>query len=242
MKILVVNDDGYTDGLEILVRAASKYGLVYVATPYTQQSAKSHSITISNKIKFEQINPTIPGSEGSIYVHGTPADCVRVGRKFFNSHFDLVLSGINLGLNMATDILYSGTVAAAREAAVVNIPAIAISALHFNIETLDQNVVYVLDHLISNEVYKKAQLLNVNLPACNDIAGLRYTQQGSKHTHPEYTKLETNVYKTVFSTMIYEELNDTDVSADLEKYISITPLIVNQTNYKLLEELKKTLK
>jgi 5'-nucleotidase len=121
MNILVVNDDGYqAEGLGILVRALAPFGNVYVSAPKDHQSAKSHAITIKSRIETFITEP-IFGSVATLVVDGMPADATRLGLKVFNVDFDLVVSGINYGMNIAKDVLYSGTVAAALEAKVFGI-------------------------------------------------------------------------------------------------------------------------
>ena len=133
MNIWVVNDDGYqAEGIHVLVRSLEQFGQIYVSAPKDHQSAKSHGITIRSRIETFMADP-IPGSVQTLVVDGSPADATRLGLKIFNVDFDLVVSGINYGPNIAKDIFYSGTVAAAMEAKILGVPAIAISAPRTNL-------------------------------------------------------------------------------------------------------------
>ena len=122
MDLLLTNDDGWNaPGLQSLIEVAGKFGNVWVVAPRSQQSGVSHQMTFEQLMKFEK------QGERSYSLDGTPADCVRIGLSQLDMKFDWVLSGVNDGGNLGTDVYISGTVAAAREAAFSNIPAIAIS-------------------------------------------------------------------------------------------------------------------
>jgi len=127
MHILVTNDDGiYASGILTLARVAAQAGhSVVVAAPATQQSATGHRLTINESLMVHQrdIDPHFP----AFAINGTPVDCVRIGRKLTDKPFDFCLSGINDGVNVGTDLFYSGTAAAAREAAMLYLPSMAIS-------------------------------------------------------------------------------------------------------------------
>lgn len=240
MRILVVNDDGVkSPHLETIVKVASRYGFVYVAAPIEHQSATSHAITISNRIEVDE-NVFIPNSEKTIAVGGFPADCVRLGVALFEHNFDLVISGLNEGLNISTDVLYSGTVAAAREANILGLPALAISTDRGYNPNIENHVAMVLDEVIGNKLYEKYKLLNANIPRVEQIKGIKYTHQGMRLYHAEFTKIpDSNDYKITYSLMIYDEGPDADSTKLDEDYIVITPLSIDQTNYKELKSLKK---
>lgn len=240
MRILVVNDDGIkSEYLEMLVKVASRYGFVYVAAPIDHQSATSHAITISNRIEVDP-EAYVPNSEKSIAIGGFPADCVRVGLKYFDTNFDLVISGLNDGLNISTDVIYSGTVAAAREAAILGLPAIAISTERGYSERLEQKIALALDEIINNKLYLEYQLLNVNIPRTDKVKGIKYTHQGRRLFHAEYTPIpNSNDYKITYSLMVYDDGSDADSTNIDNDFIVITPLLVDQTDYEQLKRLKK---
>jgi len=163
MRILVTDDDGiYSPGLLALAEVATAFGEVRVVAPDVEQSAMGHAITISRPLYFRT---TPMGGLEAYRVNGTPADCVALGAYHWNKP-DLVLSGINLGSNLGNEIWHSGTVAAARQAALLGIPAIAFSAVmngrEPNFEALKPWVGRVLEALLREP---KPFLINVNLPS-----------------------------------------------------------------------------
>ncbi|MFA6801031.1 MAG: 5'/3'-nucleotidase SurE, partial [Acholeplasmataceae bacterium] len=159
MNILVVNDDGYeAEGLKLLVRALQPFGTIYVSAPKTHQSGKSHAITFNKRIETYFVD-TIIGSKSSLVVDGTPADATRLGLKLFNVDFDLVVSGINFGANIAKDIFYSGTVAAALEAKILGVDAIAISAPNIELPYLYDETMKLMDEIIETKIYQGEGIL-----------------------------------------------------------------------------------
>ena len=149
MNILITNDDGiYADGIIELAKAISKIANVYVVAPESQKSATGHAITIHNPIMVHKID--MGENIKSYAISGTPADCVKVGIEglFKDINIDLVLSGINNGSNLGTDVIYSGTVSAALEGFILNKPSIAISYDEVNVK---------------REIYKDASKYVVNL-------------------------------------------------------------------------------
>ena len=127
MNVLITNDDGIDfKGLRILVQVFSKIADVCVVAPEGERSSHSHHLTIKGKIRYEERK--IPYAKKAYALWGTPVDCVHMGlHAFLDEEIDLVVSGINRGANVSTDIIYSGTVAAAREAFIYHVPAIALS-------------------------------------------------------------------------------------------------------------------
>jgi 5'-nucleotidase len=127
MHLLITNDDGIqAQGILTLARVAAKAGhTVMIVAPATQQSATGHRLTINESLMVQP--RSIDPSFEAYAVNGTPVDCVRIGRKLADNPFDFCLSGINDGLNVGTDLFYSGTAAAAREAAMLYLPSMAIS-------------------------------------------------------------------------------------------------------------------
>lgn len=242
MNILVVNDDGYqSKGLEILVKALLPHGRVYVSAPCDEQSAKSHGISIGNKITIKRV-PLIAGSMDTIAVCGTPADATRVGLKFFNKEFDLVVSGINNGPNIARDVLYSGTVAAALEAKLFNINAVAISADNVEVSYLYDETLIVMNDVIKNELYNIEGILNINFPkqTIDKPQGIKYTTLGLRNFHNEYIqhKEEKDIYFIKHSINQYVEAETSDVTAFDNGFVSITPLTLDRTCYNSYNKLQ----
>lgn len=240
MNILVVNDDGYqASGLSILVRALAPFGDVYVAAPKDHQSAKSHAISIHSRIETFMTDP-IFGSSATLVVDGTPADAVRLGLKVFNVDFDLVVSGINYGSNIAKDILYSGTVAAAIEAKILGVDAIAISAPHTKLPYLYDETIKLMDEIIDAHLHVGEGILNINFP--KDIyarpKGVKITSMGKRLQHAEFIKSEKpDIFHIKGSIINYQEHETSDVSAYEDGYISITPIRIDRTHHEWMRKI-----
>ncbi len=165
MRILLTNDDGYQSlGIAILRNTLANAGhQVWVCAPDSQMSATSHSMTLTNKIVVTRYD------DQCYHFSGTPADCILygLGAKVLPGVPDLVVSGINHGYNLSTDILYSGTVGAASEAAMKGIPAIAISAMHdeSGLFPFELASAFLLEHLREfAPLCSQHTLLNINVP------------------------------------------------------------------------------
>src|SRR5690554_2553976 len=177
MRILVSNDDGiFSPGIRVLAQAAREFGEVRVVAPDVEQSGMSHAITIKRPLHYHKVQ--LDDLE-AYRVDGTPADCVALGAHNWDE-VDLVLTGINLGLNIGHNIWHSGTVAAAKQAAFLGIPAIAFSA-PFSIGA-DDYAPYM--HYISQVIkdFMKApeiMLLNVNFP--EEPKGIMWARQSVRH-------------------------------------------------------------
>ncbi|MBU1142912.1 MAG: 5'/3'-nucleotidase SurE [Firmicutes bacterium] len=243
MNILVVNDDGYqAEGLGILVRALQPFGNVYVSAPKDHQSAKSHAITIRSRIETFYTEP-IYGSTATLVVDGTPADATRLGLKVFNVDFDLVVSGINYGQNIAKDILYSGTVAAAIEAKILGVDAIAISAHRTDLPYLYDETIKLFDEILEAKLQEGPGILNINFPrdTTGRPKGVKITKMGLRLQHAEFIKSERpDIFHIKSSIINYQEHEDSDVNAFDDGYISITPLLIDRTDYKQIKAILKT--
>lgn len=244
MNILIVNDDGIkSKGLEILARALVPYGKVYVSAPAQEQSAKSHAITLASTIKIKDV-PLIPGSMRSIEVYGSPADATRAGLNLFNVNFDLVVSGINNGPNIAKDILYSGTVGAAKEAKIYGVHAIAISADGLDLPYIYDEAIKTLGEIIENKMYEIDGILNVNFPkfTFEKTKGVLITTQGRRYYHSEMIKKneKEDLYYLKGSINQYQEEEHSDVWAFNNGYVSITPLTLDRTDHNVFNKLKKS--
>jgi len=244
MNILVVNDDGYlAPGLETLVKAMALFGNVYVSAPKEGQSAKSMSITIKKNMHVFYPEPIV-GSKHMIVVDGTPADCVGIALKAFNVDFDLCVSGINYGHNVATDIFYSGTVGAAREAKFLGIPSIAFSAASVpNLEYLFDETVKLMDEMKESELYLGNYVLNINFPKTHvgKPIGVKITKLGKRHQHSDFSASKDGlVYVPNYGVTNYLEDDDSDIKAIDQGYVSITPLSLDNTNHASIKQILKT--
>jgi len=242
MNILIVNDDGMNaKGLAILAKAASNFGTVYATTTKTSQSGSSFSITIKGPLSVDFEDP-IPGTVGFISVSGTPLDALKVGLKIFDVDFDLVLTGINHGLNVAYDVNYSGTVALAYEASFNKIFSIAFSADDINANYLYDEVTRLIEEILASNDLQKAEVISVNFPRSSfkTVLGTKYTKLGKRQYHTEFVKVpDTNKYNLTSSTTYYMEDADTDVSAVENGYVSVTPLKNDRTDATILKKLNK---
>ena len=240
MNILVVNDDGIEAiGIRKLALALKKYGNVVVCAPDTGRSAAGHSIVLHGSLTFESVGVR-DGIEW-YKTSGTPADCVRLSMDLLSIPFDIVFSGVNDGLNLGTDIIYSGTVSAAREANIEGIPAVAISTDFASFSIVDYELDKVLSFIIDNQLYSKEFVLNVNFPVGSFMKskGYRFCRQGIKNFKTSFIQNTDGRYLNADSAIIYDENPDTDVYLAGQGYITFVPLQVEQTKYDSLEKLKK---
>lgn len=156
MDILVTNDDGIrSKGLVELVKALSIVGNVYVVAPDRERSGTGHAVTMHRPLRVTE--ETMPGAVTSFQVDGTPADCVKLGLEALLDHRpDLVVSGVNAGPNLGTDVLYSGTVSAAVEALIMGIPALAVSIADYSGEWLGLDAAVALAGPTAQAVQREA--------------------------------------------------------------------------------------
>jgi 5'-nucleotidase len=237
MRILLTNDDGIdSPGIKALFEVVRPLGELAISAPDKQASASGHSISLNTPFKVTQVE--WPGCSHAYKVASTPADCVRIAvLKLLPWKPDLVLSGINLGANYGTLILYSGTIAAAAEAVILGIPAVAISLTSHSYKNFSTSAQFVKKIVgwIKEKGLAPDVLLNVNVPPLETsaIKGVALTHQG-KFRHIE--DLEPHVeLKDHFSYVLNSpsepllENADSDVAKVREGYISVTPLHLDLT-------------
>ena len=244
MRILVTNDDGYlAGGLRLLAGAARELGSVYVVAPDREQSATSHSLTLHYPLRARRADDDIQ------VIDGTPTDCVvlAVG-ELLPQRPDFVLSGVNHGANLGDDVLYSGTVAAAMEATILGIPSIAVSYTGKNAEDLSGwggVLVGLLRQLLLREDFPAETLLNVNLPGVppERVEGIKVTTLGRRAYVGSLTRAADPNGREYFWIGGGESKwwgnPDSDFRAVHEGFISVTPLHLDLTNYRLLENLAR---
>lgn len=243
MRILVSNDDGITAaGLHALVEAVEPLAEVWVVAPEHEQSATSHSLSLHHPLRIRKVQ------ERRFAIDGTPADCVYVAVNHLMKDAPpaLVLSGINHGPNLADDVIYSGTVAAAMEGCILGFPAIAFSlATRRNFEF--QHAAKFAHALVKTALaatLPKRMLLNVNMPSYGPISGYQVTRLG-RHTYNadviEKEDPRGRRYYWIGGTG-YEHVKEpgTDVTAiHDERKATITPLMLDLTQHDYLEPLKQ---
>ena len=232
LKILVTNDDGVNAvGIRLLAKWAQKLGDVTVIAPKNEQSAKSHAINIHGAFEIKKV-PFIDGIE-AYSVDSTPADCVRFGVIGLKRKFDLVLSGINRGVNVGDDIVYSGTCAAVFEAARMGIKGIAFSAFFDGQEEASKYFDEAYQYIEANDLLSQNLIYNVNIP--HNPHSVRMTYQGSVYYSDEFVldpSAGEDMYRQVGEQVFDDEPNDLnrDTVAIHAGYISVTPLCGTRTN------------
>lgn len=236
MRILITNDDGIqASGLLPLAQWASKLGEVTVIAPKVEQSGKSHGIEIHKPFEVKKIN-FAPGIT-AYSLNSTPADCIRFAVLGLHEHFNLVISGINRGLNIGQDIIYSGTVGAIFEANALGIPAIAFSTSPSYYEKAISHLDEIYHYLCSNGLTEKCRLLNINIP--DNPVGYRITRQGGPYYSDRFLPQEQDLYMPngidIFSPSGSNEF-DTDAVL-VGHYISIMPLTIDRTDWNLYHQL-----
>lgn len=246
MRILLSNDDGIeAQGIEALVRALHKDHEVIVSAPMYQQSGMAHALTVGTPMEVKH-NNRLEESYGitAIAVDGTPTDSVKIYLEAIagDQKPDLVVSGINHGANLATDILYSGTVGAAMEGFLHDISAIALSADVDSILSYDEVAeIFAADLSKLTDQAENSFFYNVNFPKKLKDGKAQYVfgRQGKRDYINAFNREEKggHVFYTI-SGEIYDtdKGNATDLFAIESGYISITPLITDLTNYMELDE------
>lgn len=229
-KILITNDDGIEGkGLFALVKEIRKLtSSILVVVPNVEMSAVSHQMILRRGIKLEKKEPIYMDVE-TYTIDATPSDCVKVATLYLKFIPDYVISGMNNGLNMGDDILYSGTVAACFEAGLNNIKSIAFSCEREEYDA-SKNILDVIEYISNDEKLKNQLILNVNMPI--EYKGIKKTIQGRNPFNTHYTLEDGLLY--VHGVPLGKEIkqpNNTDVLTYHEGYISITPLTIDRTKY-----------
>ena len=235
MRILIANDDGISNkGIRLLAEWAKKLGEVTVVAPKVEQSAKSHAIDFITPVEIKKV-PFVEGVE-AYSMSSTPADCVRFGTLALGKKFDLVLSGINYGVNLGADIVYSGTVGAIFEAARMRIPAIAFSSFPESQEIAAKYLDEAYDFIVKNKMFDECPIFNVNIP--NEPKGIRVTYQGSPYFSDRFVHKEGDIYVQDGEPIPDESPDDMDrdTVALAHGYISITPLLATRTDMRVFEK------
>jgi len=249
MLILISNDDGiYAPGINALRQTLEQLAEVVVVAPDRQRSATGLGITIHKPLRAEEVN--FPGSKSKGFaVNGTPSDCVKLAiQALLPAKPDLVVSGINLGANLGTDVLYSGTVSAALEAVINDVPAIAISLASWE----NQDFSYAADvscrliKLVMKKVLPVETLLNVNIPVKADTKsspGICVTRLGKRRYENTFEKRQDprgkNYYWMGGEVLDLEAEPDTDIGCVKNGDISVTPLLFDVTDRNFINYVKE---
>lgn len=249
MNILISNDDGiYSNGIYELAKRMSRLGKVAVVAPDREQSAIGHAITIHkplrcSKIKLKELDID------AWQVNGTPADCIKLGvETLLDTRPDLIISGINNGENLGTDIIYSGTVSAAIEGSIFNISSIAVSYEkrgETDFALAAEVAVNIIEEVLNIDTEDNI-LLNINIPEIEniyDLKGVKITKLGVKKYRNNFKERKDprgNSYYWLAGELIEDEIGeDTDIYAVRKGFASITPLHTDMTDYEDIDRLKK---
>ncbi len=235
MKILVTNDDGIDAlGLRLLAKWATSLGEVTVVAPKRGQSAKSHAIEIAQPFEIKKV-PYLEGVEG-YSVDSTPADCVRFGIVGLGRKYDLVLSGINRGVNIGGDIVYSGTIGAVFEAAKLGARAVAFSSFPDEQEEAAKYLDEAYAYLKERDLFLETPIYNINIP--KNAKGVRMTYQGTTYYSDGFEHVEGDMYRQVGEMIPDEhpEDMDRDTVALHNGFITVTPLMESRTDMRIFEK------
>ena len=245
--ILITNDDGFTaKGLNELIDVAKQFGELLVVAPDQPQSGMGHAITVNNPIRFHQTDyyNQVRGYQCS----GTPVDCIKAGMYLLKGRKpDLILSGINHGSNVSTNVLYSGTMSAAVEGALEGIPSIG-----FSLTNYDSNADFYASKAIVKEIVGKALenkmekgiCLNVNIPdvELSKIKGIKTCRQGKAFWDDTFDErvdpLGKKYYWLTGSFKSHEVSEDTDVNQLNNNYVTVVPTQFDMTAHKSIEKIQ----
>lgn len=250
MKLLISNDDGiFALGIKTLADTLALAGHeVIVVCPDRERSATGHGLTLHDPIRAEEVTGIFHHSVKAWSCSGTPADCVKLALgALLDSFPDFVLSGINHGANLGTDVLYSGTVSAAMEGTIEGIPSIAFSLTSFTCREFQPAANFAKDLIahLAHQPLSEPSLLNVNIPPvpADQIAGVKVTRQGIRRYFDTFQKRVDPRGKTYYwlSGEVVQDLDqpehlhlppeiETDVQAIKRNFITIVPLQFNMTS------------
>lgn len=246
--IFITNDDGITaKGLHSLIEAAEEFGELVIIAPDKPQSAMGHAITISNPLR---LNPsTIFPNHTAYSCSGTPVDCVKLGiYEVMKRKPDLLLSGINHGENTSSNVLYSGTMSAAVEGAMENIPSIGFSLKDFSSEADFSATKEIAKKIIKTVLSQKLPdhvCLNVNIPKgkIEEIQGIKICKQAHAFWEDRFDKRTDQFGRPYYWLTGDFECQSNDEDSDLHamerNYVSVVPTHFDLTAYSALDELKK---
>lgn len=237
MNILLTNDDGYlSKGIQVLQKILSQYGTVVIVAPDSERSANSASLTLGRPLQLEKVGDRV------FKCSGTPVDCVSMGLCLLNIDFDLVVSGCNNGYNISYDTMYSGTVGAALEAMLFQIPSIAVSAPHgTDFKEVEKHFDEVWKYIFDHDLTSKDYVLNVNFPK----GEVKDIQIGSLYYRLDknfFTKEGDGYYAYRYMDNEFEKVKDSDCYLYEHKIVSIVPLRKTYFDPSLQKELLKKIK
>ncbi|MBN1826944.1 MAG: 5'/3'-nucleotidase SurE [Candidatus Eisenbacteria bacterium] len=235
MRILITNDDGvHSEGIRVLTEAVRGMGETVVMAPAMEQSASSHSITLRDPLLVDRLARNVYS------VDGTPTDCVVLSLNgVIGARPDLVVSGVNHGANMGDDVTYSGTVAAAIEAVLYGVPAIAFSVAALEgllFEAPSRMIRPIVERMIARPRNPKT-IWNVNFPNIpfGEVRGIRVTRLGTRFYEnsvvEEAPRDGGKVFRIGGGKPTWKREPETDFQAVFDRYVSITPILLDLNDY-----------
>ncbi|MBL4884491.1 MAG: 5'/3'-nucleotidase SurE [Planctomycetaceae bacterium] len=247
MQILLANDDGiHSPGLRAIQKELLTMGNVEIVAPAQEQSGVGHSVTYRSPLQVDE--SLVDGEHWGWAVHGSPADCVKLGILELSSQRpELIVSGINSGSNYGINVLYSGTVAAAIEGAFFGIPSIAISQsidTPPDYEKTASRAVSIINRLLK-DIPEPGLLWSINFPSSDvEIKGVRFASMCvARHTETVERRIDPRGKPYFWSSLnpleSYAMDQGTDIHAFAQGYVTVTPLKFDLTNYSILEKLKQ---
>jgi len=247
--ILVTNDDGYkASGLNVLVEIAERFGRVVVVAPSEGQSGMSHAITVKYPLRL--FRPDRESNREMYVCTGTPVDCVKLAlNRILPRKPDLILSGINHGVNSSASVFYSGTIGAAREGIINRIPSIAFSYMDYSLQpdysSIKEVICAIIQKVVENNLVP-CYALNVNIPLVKEgpLKGIKICRQTQGCWQEEFEKRTDphgfDYYWLTGKFVNYEpEAEDTDEWALKNNYVAIVPIHADATAYEAMKELQQ---
>ncbi len=246
MKLLLSNDDGvFAEGLRALAAELSKSHEIMISAPDRERSAVSRAMTLNEPLRAQKVRleglPDIPAYS----VSGTPVDCVRLALGNLFPKPDMIVSGINHGPNLGTDVLYSGTVAAAHEAALLGYQAIAISGMSYLTEHIDTaaRIAAIAVKYVTHHPMQFGTVLNINVPALpfKELKGVKYAPLCVEEYALKFVEREDpfgrKYYWTPRGCYTCTDGMDVDDRWAREGYVTLTPVTYDLTHYARLDEM-----
>ena len=247
--ILITNDDGiYSPGLRYLIGLMNNIGKVVVVAPDGPQSAQSHAITINKPITCEKIKID-EGKQIEFICSGTPVDCVKLAlAEILDRKPDICISGINHGSNASINVIYSGTVSAAIEASVHDIPSVGFSILDYSTTTEFKHTETHIINIVRNLLNSNLNVcLNVNIPKYseNKIKGIKIAKQAKGKWIEDFDERVSPMGKRYFwltgEFIKEDESNEADQNLLDDNYISVVPIRYDLTDYSQIDDVKRLL-
>ena len=252
LKILITNDDGiFAPGVEALAELLSHFGEVIVVCPDTEKSAYSHTITLRNPLKIKKVN--FASNLEAYAVNGSPADCVKLSMEvLLKEKPDIVFSGINIGPNVGRDYYYSGTIAAAQEAMLYQVPSVSVSRESFDQSKVKfgivKNLFYQVVEVILQNKIPKNTMLNVNLPytskeLCKGVQVVPMDLSISRYNFVSLNDPQGETYYWLKDSYDEIEVNEgTDYELLKDGWVTVSPIELKHTQKRRIDQISRWFK